>query len=134
MLRALTARRTGVGILLECVNLGASLEDQQMTEKEPPDLNSLDAKLRAARERNQGPGEASEPAQGPAGLGYGSRLSVEIIASLLAGLGLGWVIDHFAGTSPVFLLILMFVGLGIGVYNVIRMSNRMQQAEEDNEH
>ena len=102
-----------------------------MTEKEPPSPELLDAKLKAARERNRGPGEASGPAQGPGGLGTGSRLSVEIIASLLAGLGLGWVIDHFAGTSPLFMLVFMFVGLGLGIYNVIRMSKRMQQEEEN---
>jgi len=104
-----------------------------MTEKEPPSLDTLDAKLKAARERNKGPGEASGPAEGPTGLGYGSRLSVEIITSLLAGLGLGWVIDHFAGTSPLFMLILMFLGLGLGVYHVMLISKRMQQEEENKE-
>jgi ATP synthase protein I len=105
-----------------------------MTEKEPPSLDSLDAKLKAARERNQGPGEASGASSGQSGLGYGSRLSVEIITSLLAGLGLGWVIDHFAGTQPLFMLIFMFLGLGLGVYHVMLISKRQQQEEEDKEH
>ncbi len=103
-----------------------------MTEKEPPNLDSLDAKLKAARERNKGPGEASGSSEGQSGLGYGSRLSVEIIASLLAGLGIGWVIDHFAGTGPLFMLVFMFLGLGLGIFNVIRLSRR-QQEEENNE-
>lgn len=122
-----------MGDLLQCVRLGASLEDRQMTEKEPASLESLDAKLKAARERNQGPESASGPSDGQSGLGYGSRLSVEIIASLLAGLGLGWVIDHFAGTQPLFMLVFMFLGLGVGIYNVIRMSARMQQEKENKE-
>lgn len=105
-----------------------------MTEKEPANLDSLDAKLKAARERNQGPGTVSGSSDGQSGLGYGSRLSVEIIASLLAGLGLGWVIDHFAGTRPLFMLIFMFLGLGVGIYNVMRISKRMQQDEADKEH
>ena len=102
-----------------------------MTEKEPANLDQLGAKLKAARERNQGPGEASGPSEGASGLGYGSRLSVEIITSLLAGLGLGWVIDHFAGTQPLFMLIFMFLGLGLGVYHVMVLSRRMQQEEEN---
>jgi ATP synthase protein I len=101
-----------------------------MTEKEPANLDSLDAKLKAARQRNQGPGMDAGPSQGPSGLGYGSRLSVEIITSLLAGLGLGWVIDHFAGTGPLF----MFLGLGLGVYHVMLVSRRLQQEEENKEH
>jgi len=124
-----------VGVLVQCRRLGASLEEQQMTEKEPPNLDSLAAQLTAARERNKRPGEASGPApEGPTGLGYGSRLSVEIITSLLAGLGLGWVIDHFAGTSPLFMLIFMFLGLGLGVYHVMLISKRMQQEEENKDH
>jgi ATP synthase protein I len=104
-----------------------------MTEKEPANLESLDAKLKAARERNQGPGEASGASNGQSGLGLGSRLSVEIITSLLAGLGLGWVIDHYAGTQPLFMLIFMFLGLGLGVYHVMRISQRLQQEEENKE-
>ncbi|MDQ7246963.1 AtpZ/AtpI family protein [Dongia sedimenti] len=103
-----------------------------MTEKEPANLDSLDAKLKAARERNRGPGEASGPSQGASGLAYGSRLSVEIIASLLAGLFIGWVIDHFAGTGPLFMLVFMFLGIGLGVFNVMRISRR-QQDEENKE-
>jgi ATP synthase protein I len=105
-----------------------------MTEKEPPNLDSLDAKLRAAREANKGPGEASGgPSEGASGLGYGSRLSVEIITSLLAGLGLGWVIDHFAGTQPLFMLVFMFLGLGLGVYHVMLISRRQQEEDEKKE-
>ena len=118
-----------MGILLECDYLGASLEDRQMTEKEPASLKALDAKLKAARERNEGPESASGPSEGQSGLGYGSRLSVEIIASLLAGLGLGWTIDHFAGTQPLFMLIFMFLGLGTGIYNVMRLSREQQKKE-----
>ena len=104
-----------------------------MTEKEPPSFDSLDAKLKAAREANKGPGEASGPSQGASGLGYGSRLSVEIITSLLAGLGLGWVIDHFAGTQPLFMLVFMFLGLGLGVYHVMLISKRQQEEDEKKE-
>jgi ATP synthase protein I len=104
-----------------------------MTEKEPANLNSLDAKLKAAREQNKGPGQASGASSGQSGLGLGSRLSVEIITSLLAGMGLGWVIDHFAGTQPLFMLIFMFLGLGLGVWHVMLISRRMQQEEENKE-
>jgi len=128
MLRALAAGRLARAKLLR-FGLGTSLEDRQMTEEEPASLKSLEAKLKAAREQNQGPGAVSGGSEGQTGLGYGSRLSVEIIASLLAGLGLGWVIDHFAGTKPLFMLVFMFAGLGIGIYNVMRMSRRQQDEE-----
>ena len=102
-----------------------------MTEKDPADLAALNAKLKAARERNQGPGErAGSHDAGQSSSGYGLRLSVELIASLLAGLGMGWTIDWFAGSQPLFMLVFMFLGLGAGIYNVIRISKRQQEAEE----
>lgn len=102
-----------------------------MTEKDPADLSALDAKLKAARERNQGPGEgAGSQGAGQSSSGYGLRLSMELIASLLAGLGLGWTIDWFVGSQPLFMLVFMFLGLGAGIYNVIRMSKQQQEAEE----
>jgi ATP synthase protein I len=102
-----------------------------MTEKDPADLSALDAKLKAARERNQGPGEkAGSQGAGQSSSGYGFRLSMELIASLLAGLGLGWAIDWLVGSRPLFMLVFMFLGLGAGIYNVIRMSKRQQEAEE----
>jgi ATP synthase protein I len=111
--------------------LGDILEDRRMTEKDPADLSALNAKLRAARERNQGPdGKAGSQDAGQSSSGYGLRLSVELIAGLLAGLGLGWTIDWFVGSRPWFMLIFMFLGLGAGVYNVIRLSKQQQEAEE----
>ena len=106
-----------------------------MTEKDPADLSALDAKLKAARERNQGPGDkAGSQDAGQSSSGYGLRLSVELIASLLAGLGLGWTIDWFVGSQPLFMLIFMFLGLGLGVYHVMLISKRQQEEDENKEH
>lgn len=38
-----------------------------------------------------------------------------IAAELVAGLGLGWLIDSLAGTTPIFLLIGLLLGIGAAV-------------------
>ena len=57
---------------------------------------------------------------GKTGIGAALKLSSEFIAGILVGVGLGWVIDYWAGTSPWGLIIFLFLGFGAGVLNVMR--------------
>nr|MBA3577187.1 AtpZ/AtpI family protein [Sphingomonas sp.] len=34
----------------------------------------------------------------------------------------GWLIDKWFGTLPIFMLLFLFVGFGVGIRNVIRIS------------
>lgn len=97
-----------------------------MTEQQPDNLDQFDAKLKAARER-MGESESGELAREGTSLGYGFRLSVELLAGLLVGLGMGYVIDGWLGTRPWFMLVFMILGLAAGVLNVMRVSRQMEQ-------
>jgi ATP synthase protein I len=57
---------------------------------------------------------------GAAGYGTALKLSSEFIAGVAVGAGLGWVVDRFAGTSPWGLIVLLLLGFGAGVLNVLR--------------
>jgi F0F1-type ATP synthase assembly protein I len=47
-------------------------------------------------------------------------MGVVIAAELVAGLGLGWLVDSLAGTGPVFLLIGLLLGIAAAVsYTVV---------------
>ena len=97
-----------------------------MTERQPGDLDKFDAKLKAARERIEGSGTQELASEGTS-MGYGFRLSVELLAGLLVGLGLGYVIDGWLGTRPWFMLVLMILGMGGGILNVMRVTRTMEQ-------
>ncbi|WP_374374713.1 AtpZ/AtpI family protein [Dongia sp.] len=97
-----------------------------MTEQRPEDLDQFGAKLKAARERI-GESGTQELANEGTHLGYGFRLSVELLAGLLVGLGLGYVIDGWLGTRPWVMLVLMILGLGGGILNVMRVTRIMEQ-------
>ena len=88
-----------------------------MTEQNPGDLNQFDAKLKAARERI-GESDSGDLAREGTSLGYGFRLSIELLAGLLVGLGMGYVIDGWLGTRPWLMLVFMILGLGGGILDV----------------
>lgn len=99
-----------------------------MTEGDPRNLDQLDAKLKAARERIEGRGEGSKKGSYNDSLvGVGYRMSIELVVGICAGLGLGWLIDWQMGTKPWFMLVFMFVGLAAGIFNVVRLSKDIQR-------
>lgn len=48
------------------------------------------------------------------------KLSSEFVGGVFAGGVLGWIIDHFAGTSPWGLIVCTLLGFGAGILNMMR--------------
>jgi ATP synthase protein I len=57
-------------------------------------------------------------------MGMGFRVVSELVAGVLVGGGMGWAIDRWFGTSPFALLVMLFVGMGAGFWNVYRIAAR----------
>ena len=76
----------------------------------------------------QARGRAGPPSDGPgvdraataSGYARGFRLSSELVAGVLVGAGLGWLIDRLLGTSPWGLIVLLLLGFAAGVLTVMR--------------
>ena len=85
---------------------------------------SFDQRLREARTRqgldpvapttNQDPPEFSAMA-------VFFRVGVELVSALLVGLAIGWTLDHFLHTRPVFLILFVLLGGVAGIINVWRL-------------
>ncbi|MCG8356641.1 MAG: AtpZ/AtpI family protein [Kiloniellales bacterium] len=88
-------------------------------------LKDLDARLKAARETQAKAktGKRSEIVE-PRGWGLGFRLSIDMVSGLLAGIGLGLLLDYWLGTGPLFLVLFFFMGAAAGMLNVYRTANR----------
>ena len=54
------------------------------------------------------------------GYAKGFRLSSELVAGVIVGAGLGWLIDRWFGTTPWGLMIFLLLGFAAGVLNVMR--------------
>ena len=101
-----------------------------MSEGEPPKRSKdFDERLRRLRERTPSEDEAVPNTGLPSGtaLGFALRIGVELLAALVVGGGIGWLLDHWLGTLPLFLLIFFFLGAGAGMLNVFRAAKEMNR-------
>jgi ATP synthase protein I len=86
-----------------------------------PRLDSLDMQLKKVRQAEQI--RSGEKHQAPAkGMRQGNRVLTELIAGPAGGALVGWVIDRFAGTTPLALLVCMFLGIAVAFRNIIKIS------------
>jgi len=88
-------------------------------------LADLNAKLNAAKSRRGG--DETEPTGGRgAALGMAFRLATELVAGILVGGFIGWQLDKWLDTTPLFLLVFFALGFVAGLFNVIRTARAMQ--------
>ena len=67
------------------------------------------------------PVEASPgPRTDPSALARGLRLSTELVAGVLVGAFIGWVLDRWLGISPWGMIVFLLLGFAAGVINVMR--------------
>ncbi len=57
-------------------------------------------------------------------MGAGLRVGSELVAGVLVGGFLGWWLDRWLGTSPLGLLVMLFLGMAAGFWNVYRVAAR----------
>ena len=84
-------------------------------------LGRLDEKLQAFEAARSRPA-SSEAARS---IGEGYRLLAELIGGVFGGVGLGWLVDRFAHTSPWGLGIGLAAGAGVSVFMAARTAVRM---------
>lgn len=91
------------------------------------DTASFEARLAAARDR-RGLDQPPAPAPGAAreglasnAMALGLRVGVELLSALVVALAIGYGLDRWLHTKPLFLVIFVLLGGGAGVLNVWRV-------------
>lgn len=103
-----------------------------MSDKEPVQgsvaederIQALDERLDALRKREDARNRPKASVEADENYRIGNRVLSELLGGLAGGLFLGWLIDHFAGTSPWGLLGMMFFGIFIAFRNILRITNQ----------
>jgi len=95
----------------------------------PPEEATLSARLKRLGDRleqsnasRSSDGSASRPATDHSGFARGFRLSSELVAGVLVGSGIGWLIDRALGTLPWGMFVFAMLGFAAGVWNVMRQA------------
>ena|SRR5579859_7214276 len=65
---------------------------------------------------------------GEAGAGY--RLLGQMIGGVLGGIGLGWLVDHFAHTNPWGLVLGLLIGAALSIVSTVRTATRLSAQAE----
>jgi ATP synthase protein I len=82
-------------------------------------LAALDERLRQAQAEETVRTTRKRPDEN---VRLGQRVLGELIGAPLGGGIIGWLLDRWLGTSPWLLLAMLFLGFGVGIRNVIRIS------------
>ena len=101
--------------------MGTEGSGQDGLDREDSRITSLNKRLDAAkRDEAIRSGKAGE-GQGK-GYSQGNRVLSQLIGGPVGGAVIGWLLDRLFGTSPIFLLALMALGIVVAFRNIIRIS------------
>jgi ATP synthase protein I len=74
--------------------------------------------------------EQQDRANRSRGMAYGLRMSSELVAAILVGGFMGYILDSWLGTRPWLFLVFMMLGFSAGILNILRAFKRMQSEIE----
>ena len=87
-------------------------------------------KLKELKERIQTAKTSNTPASKKnkvRGAGFGFKISTEIVAALVVGVGIGIIVDNYFDTSPFGLIIFFIIGSFAGFLNVYRVMRHIEK-------
>lgn len=70
------------------------------------------------------PAPRNRPPEWVRQFGTAMQLPFSLVGSVLIGGGLGWLLDRWLHTGPVFMLVVGFIGFGAGIWDVLRSLRR----------
>ena len=102
-----------------------------MSERQPPPLDDLASRLDRAREaQDRRAGRDAGDGQRGA-LGFAMQAAVEMVGPLAVAVLIGWAMDGWLATGPLFLVIFFFLGAAAGGLNVYRRARQLMGRHGD---
>jgi len=103
--------------------MAADESGQEPTSARDSRLTSLDERLKHAEQvEDQRHPAVADPRT--AARSNAARAIQSMVGMPLGGAIIGWTLDHFIGTAPWIMLVLMFIGFAGGVIDVLRFANK----------
>ena len=90
------------------------------------DLKEISTRLKIAKknikkvkENNRGSNAAS--------LGKALKISTELVAAVMVGSTIGFLLDNWFGTKPLLIICFFFMGVAAGILNVFKSAKKMHK-------
>lgn len=102
-------------------------------QKPPPSLEDFEDRLERARDAQTGRAGRGSGGGRMGAMGVALQMAIEVVAPLGVGVFIGWLLDRWLVTAPVFLVIFFFLGAAAGGLNVYRRAQQLMGGDADAE-
>ena len=89
------------------------------------DFENFKTRLKIAKSKLQNSGTNKSEKKGIF-LGKAFKLGTELVAAVVVGTIIGFILDNWFDTKPILIIIFFLFGAAAGIINVIRAAKRMQ--------
>ena len=89
-------------------------------------LKEISARLEIAK-RNFKKDQIENKSSNAASLGKALKISTELVAAVVVGTALGFILDNWFDTRPLLTIIFFFMGVAAGILNVIKSAKNMHK-------
>ena len=90
------------------------------------DLEDLKTRLKIAKSRLQKDKTQNADKKGFF-LGNAFKLGTELVAAVIVGTIIGFILDNWFGTKPILIIVFFLFGAAAGITNVIKAARKMQR-------
>tara|TARA_B100001540_G_scaffold162256_1_gene143580 strand:+ start:1339 stop:1629 length:291 start_codon:yes stop_codon:yes gene_type:complete len=89
-------------------------------------LKEISTRLEIAKKKIKKDGVKNR-GRNAASLAKAFKISTELVAAVVVGTILGFILDNWFDTKPLFIICFFFLGVTAGILNVIKSAKRMQK-------
>ncbi len=90
------------------------------------ELQQLSTRLKIAKKKNRKI-EKQSKSSNAASIGNALKISTELIAAVVVGSLIGFILDNWFDTKPLLIICFFFMGVAAGILNVFRSAKKLQK-------
>ena len=90
------------------------------------DLKKISTRLEIAKKKIK-KNQIKNKGSNAASIGKALKISTELVAAVMVGTILGFILDNWFGTKPWLIIIFFFMGVVAGILNVFKSAKKMNR-------
>ena len=89
-------------------------------------LKEISTRLEIAKKKIK-KNERNLESRNAASLGKALKISTELVAAVVVGTTMGYILDSWFGTKPLLIICFFMIGVAAGIMNVFKAAKRMEK-------